>query len=206
MLQQSAGFLSAQKAVTHPLSHPNINRLPMHALNRPELSDPSRRRRQPTVRRGAVTLEVILALPALLIATIAVFEFGFIMLVHQAVTAAAVEGVREAAKDQSTTAATALEVKQILGIHRLIFVTTGTNSTDDVRLLVERFGLTTEERGNTTLRCSAQGGILQPSQIRVTVCVRMTNSDGRPVPDWLRSFGFSLAGRTLEASALTTAE
>ena len=178
----------------------------MHALHRPELSDRAKRRGQPTGRRGAVTLEVILALPALLIATIAVFEFGIIMLVHQAVTTAAVEGAREAAKDQSTTAATALEVEQILDIHQLIFDPTSTNTIDDVHLLVERFGLPTEERGNNTLPCSAQGGPLQSSQIRVTVCVRMTNANGRPVPDWLSSFGFSLAGRTLEASALTTAE
>jgi Flp pilus assembly protein TadG len=163
-------------------------------------------RRQTAGRRGVETLEVVLALPVLLIATIAVFEFGFLILVHQAVTTAAVEGVREAAKDQSTTEATALEVQRILGVHEMSFATTGTNTTDDVRVVVERFGSPTDQVGNTSLLCSPQGITLLPNQIRVTVCIRMTNANGRPVPNWLSSLGFTLVDRRLEASALASAE
>lgn len=206
-LPMVSGFLPPQAELTHLPSHRCFNRHPMHANKHiTTLSRRSERKRHAKSRRGAETLEVILALPALLIATIAIFQFGFIMLVHQAVTAAAVEGVREAAKDQSTTVAAAMEVQRILGIHRLSFSTNSTNSIDDVRVLVERFGSPTDQVGNSTLPCSAQGGTLQLNQVRVTVCVRMTNADGRPVPNWLSSFGFTLVGRTLEASAIAVAE
>lgn len=163
-------------------------------------------RRQAAGRRGAETVELVLALPVLLIATIAIFEFGIVMLVHQAVTTAAVEGVREAAKDQSTTQNAAIEVQRILSVHELSFATASTNTTDDVRVVVERFGSPTDQVGNTTLSCSPQGGSLVVNQVRVSVCVRMTNSNGRPVPNWLRSLGFTLAGRTFEASALASVE
>ena len=158
-------------------------------------------------RRGVEALEVILALPALMVATVAIFEFGFILLVQQAVITAAVEGAREAAKVGSTTEAAALQVQQVLGTHELDFVaTSGTNMTDDVRVLVDGPVPGLNDVGNSTLPCSAQGAALAANQVRVTVCVKMNNSKNRPVPDLLGSLGFSLKDRTFEASALCPKE
>jgi Flp pilus assembly protein TadG len=160
-------------------------------------------------RRGVEALEVVLALPILLVATIAVFEFGIVMLTQQTITTSAVEGVREAVKDAATLNGIAARVQEFVAVHNLTFSTTGTNAADDVRVVVEDgsggAGIA-GDRGNTTLNCSASGGALTATQARVTVCVRMTNGSNQPVPDWLSTFGFPLSGRTFEVSAIAEFE
>jgi Flp pilus assembly protein TadG len=152
-------------------------------------------------RWGAVTLELILGFPVLLIATVAVLEFGIALLVQQAITAAAIEGAREAAKG-STAAEVAEAVDRILSVHSIAGATAGT---PDVRVDVENAsGLATV--GDATIPCMPNGpSSLNPNEVRVTVCVRMTDGD-RPVPDWLSYFGFSLSGKTFETSAMALQE
>lgn len=165
--------------------------------------------RQPASRRAVVVLEFILAFPILFITTLAVFEFGILVLVQQTLTAAAIEGAREAAKIGASTNETATVVDEILSVHQITFDPTATNTTDDARLVIE-YGpplSTTANRGNTSIPCTPIGTAPGTDEVRVTVCVNATDSTGcHPVPNWLSSFGFSLTGCEFEISSRANVE
>jgi Flp pilus assembly protein TadG len=158
-------------------------------------------------RRGVETLEVIVALPVLFFATLAVFEFGIALLIQQAVATAAIEGAREAALEGATTTIVAEKVRQYLVVHGITLDTTTVNATDDARLIVENGFLgTTEQRGNSGITCIAQGPSPSVTQVRVTLCVRMTDGNNHPIPNWLQIVGFTLTGKRLEISAIAPIE
>ena len=160
-------------------------------------------------RGGSVTLEFILAFPILFIATLAIFEFGILMLVEQAVVTAAIEGSREGAKLGATTDCVAKKVQSILGVHCLVFDTmmSQPNSGDALVIIEDGSGLISGERGNLSISCTPQGPALTSTQIRVTVCVPVTDVDGcKPVGDWLAYFGFSLQGKVFRVSSVANLE
>ncbi len=160
-----------------------------------------KQRRPKSLRRGVVTLEVILCLPVLIIATLAALEFGVVLVVQQAITAAAIEGAREAGRG-STPNKVAAAVDTILAVHNIAGATAGT---PDARVQVE-VGTNSAAVGDTSIPCTPTGpATLGSGEVRVTVCVRMTDGD-RPVPDWLGYFGFSLTGKTYQISALAALE
>ena len=173
--------------------------LTLHAARR------SRRNR----RGGSVTLEFILAFPILFIATLAIFEFGILLLVEQAVVTAAIEGSREGAKLGATTDCVAKKIQSILGVHCIKFDTmTGQLGSGEARVIVEDgSGLISGERGNLSISCTPQGPPPSSTQIRVTVCVPVTNAEGcTPVPDWLAYFGFSLQNKVFRVSSVANLE
>ncbi len=150
-------------------------------------------------RRGVLTIQLILALPILLLATLAVIEFGVLMLVHHATCTAAIEGSREAEKGADCNQVAGI-VAAYLSAHGLEITPHG-----PVRVVCEkRIGGVThvESRGNGGIACQPNGGPLNNGEVRVTVCAKA--SDGvSPVPDWLAVFGFSLSDRVVSASSLT---
>lgn len=160
-------------------------------------------------RRAAIVVEVLVVFPVLFIATLAVFEFGILVVVDQAITAGATAGAREAAKVGAVTNEVAAVIDEIISVHQITFDPTTTNATDDARVIIE-YGppiSATAERGNTTITCFPQGPAVGTNEVKVTVCVNVTNAAGeQPVPDWLSTFGFSLAGRTFEISSLANVE
>jgi Flp pilus assembly protein TadG len=180
---------------------PQCEELPSSPLKGPA----SRQRR----RRGVLLVEFLLVFPILFIATLAIFEFGIVLLVHQAVVSASVEGAREAAKVGATTNKVATAVDNVLTIHRIDFDPTTTNGTDDAYLRLE-YGSgvpATAERGNNTLSCTPVGTAPNANEVRVTVCVNVTDSGGEsPAPDWLAPFGFSLTGSIFEISSRANVE
>src|SRR5262245_42724610 len=93
---------------------------------RPDL--PRRQARQ----RGVGTLELMLALPILLLATLASFEFGLLTLVEHAVATATIDGAREAGKGADCNQVAAV-VNQYLAAHHLVITPTG-----PVRLICEK--------------------------------------------------------------------
>jgi len=145
----------------------------------------------------------------LVIATVAALEFGILLIVNQTVQAAVTEGVREAAKVGATTNEIAMEIDEILSVHEVTFTPTTPNTTDDARVIIE-YGppvSTSSERGNTSIPCSPNGPSVGTDEVKVTVCVNVTDNAGEhPVPDWLSSFGFSLSGRVFEISSLANVE
>ncbi|MCH7688084.1 MAG: pilus assembly protein [Planctomycetes bacterium] len=112
-------------------------------------------------RGGSVTLEFILAFPILFIATLAIFEFGILLLVEQAVVTAAIEGSREGAKLGSTTDCVAKKVQSILGVHCIEFDTmTAQPNSGEARVIVEDgSGMISGERGNLSISCTPEGPV-----------------------------------------------
>ncbi|MCH7990343.1 MAG: pilus assembly protein [Planctomycetes bacterium] len=160
-------------------------------------------------RGGSVTLEFILAFPILFIATLAIFEFGILMLVEQAVVTAAIEGSREGAKLGATTDCVAKKVQSILGVHCIEFDTMMAQpDSGEARVIVEDgSGLISGERGNLSISCTPEGPAPTSTQIRVTVCVPVTDISGcKPVPDWLSYFGFSLQNKVFRVSSVANLE
>jgi hypothetical protein len=157
---------------------------------------------QRDVRGGIGTLELILALPILLLATLASFEFGILALVEQAVATATIDAAREAGKGANADSITDV-VNQYLAAHHLTI-----SPTSPVRLICERqFGGQKHvvERGNPAIASGPAGPAMHDGDVRITLCVRAT--DGQtPVPDWLASLGFSLADRTIKASSVARLE
>jgi Flp pilus assembly protein TadG len=147
-------------------------------------------------------------MPVLFLATLAVFEFGILLLVEQAIVTAAIEGAREGAKVGATTNAVAERVQRIIDVHCISFDTTGTTG-GDARVIVEDgSGVISGERGNLTIACTPNGPAPSLRQIRVTVCVPVTDSATgcTPVPDWLSGFGFSISGKLFRVSSVANLE
>ena len=193
-------------------SRPNLPQFRRRPDRRPcRRSNGDTNRQTADKSRGVITLEFILVLPVLLVATLAVFEFGFLLLVNEAVTAASVRGAREAAKIGTTPDEVAETVQKYLAVHNITFTTDGTNNTDPARVTIEGTLVASDldmgERGNTSIPCTPKGPSVAANEVRVTVCVNVTDSTGMtPVPDLLSTFGFSLQGYVYESSTRTEVE
>lgn len=157
------------------------------------------RRRPLDGRSGAVSLEALVAIPVLLMATLAVAQFAVTLLVEQAIVAAVTTAAREGTKGANLTQTAAL-VAQYVGGYGVSLASDG-----NARLIRETGtagGTVVEEAGNPNLTCTPTGPVLDAGELRVTLCVRMTDATQHPVPNWLQSFGVSLTGRTFHASSL----
>lgn len=181
-------------------------------------------------RRGVVVLEFLLVTPVLFIATLALFEFGFLALVLQLGSTAVIEAAREGGKqfpaglafdnnaigdfdpvaDNDIADRIALLVDEYLAVHGLEVRQNGINddtSKANVYLLIER-GNQVAERGNNTLAglTTRLGNPPDADEIVVTVSFRLVdtsdpNGPGNPVPDWLNTFGFTLQPYLFEMSS-----
>lgn len=157
-------------------------------------------------RKGVEFLELILVTPILFIATLAIFEFGILVLYQEAVTSAVVEGAREAAKSTDDTEVAGV-VQSFLALHNVIFDTTNiSNGGGNAYVLIER-GPAVGERGNLNYAAAAYGpNPLNSNEVRVTVSTPMVVANDQPVPNWLRFFGFNLGSSRMQISSLTLAE
>lgn len=159
-------------------------------------------------RGGLVVLEFIVVMPILFLVTLAAFEFGILLLVHQAVTTAAIEGVREAAKVGATVADVENKVDRILGVH-CVEVDDDADDLVNAQLIIQQEQGLVVQLGDTTL-CSPPP--VTPSdfldgRVRVTVCVPVTDMAGcTPVPDWLSYVGLSWQGKVFMVSSLAELE
>jgi len=142
----------------------------------------------------------LVAIPILFIATLATLELGLLLVVQNSVTAAVIEGAREAAKDNASLANVGCEVTKHLAVHEIDLSPDG-----GARLRIEG-GPAAGELGNLSLNCVPRGNAPNPSQIRATVCVLLHDGSDGPVPDWLSSFGFSLADHRMVVSAIVSRE
>lgn len=143
-------------------------------------------------RRGSQTVELILVLPLLLIVSLAIFQFGVLMVVHQAVSHAATVAAREAGKG-ATVQDLECVVNEVLSPH-------GITIGDRASVLLEdpQAAPPIESKGNLTCTAPATPP-LDSGEVRVTVCV---STSCRPFINPLASLGFNLAGRTLSVSAV----
>ena len=144
-------------------------------------------------RRGVETLQLIIALPLLVIALFAAIQYGVVMIVLGAVTHAATVGARETGKhvDDATVVQV---VDSVLSVHGIAI---GPNAT----VVVERFGEPTFVQGGVP--CNPTGPAIGPDDVRVTVCVDLTTP---PLLNCLTIYGLDFTGRRLEVSAVSTVE
>lgn len=165
-------------------------------------------------RRGVGTLELILALPVLLVVALAILQLGVQMLVRQTVVAAAHEGARAAARE--TTAAAARDaavaaVNDVLAVHDLAVSPTASvgPSGSGVHFVLEfptGAAVEVEEAGDSAVICQTPASPVlteQDGDVRVTVCVAMNQP---PLLNLLMSFGFDVTGQHLRASAMAAKE
>lgn len=154
-------------------------------------------------RRGVQTLELVVAIPVLLVVTLAIIEFGFLLALEESVVMAATEATREVTKipgaslDMRRDVAVAT-ANRFLAPHQVQIVVSGIQETSNLRIDIQG-----DTRTANALVCNPKTGspALLANEVRVTVCVRPTNAANlRPVPNWLRNLGFNLAGREVTAS------
>lgn len=162
-------------------------------------------------RRGSVLLEFILAFPIILILSLAIIEFGFFSLLQQTITASAIEGSREAAKVGATTTSVGNLIQQYMAINSLnldVGAQPAAPGQGDVLVVIEDgSGILTQTIGNSDIPCSPVGPAPALTEIKVTVCLNLTDTNGTtPIPDLLSTFGFTLSGKQLEISAMTGLE
>lgn len=159
-------------------------------------------------RSGAVILESLLVIPILVLVVMGAFEFGTIMIVHQAVQAAVTEGSREAAKVPTTVGA--VDGNRVLAaIQSVVTDVLGTQGITlaNTQIIVEDSD-TPGAAGNNGVRSSgpavgavpAATGIVSPAEVRVTIRVELANTS---VPNLLGSFGINLVSRNFSVSSVS---
>lgn len=150
--------------------------------------------RRPRRRRGSMALQVVMVMPILLIVTLAIFQFGVLLLVHQAITHAATVAAREAAKGADPAQLECI-VEEVLKPHGIYVGPT--------------MGIVLEDPDCNPplgdLACSAPPPVvLQPDEVRVTICVDATT---RPFFNPLKYLGLDLlTGNCITVSAIAQKE
>lgn len=143
-------------------------------------------------RRGSLTLEAILILPVLLIASLAVFQFGVLMVVEQAITHAVTVAVREAGKGADVDA-TAVAVDAVLGLH-------GLKVGPGVQLILEDALSTPTIQSRGASLCPVPTSPSVPAGlIKVTLCVSLAQ---KPFFNLLAACGVDFSGRVFTVSAV----
>lgn len=158
------------------------------------------RRRMATARsRGAITLELILTLPIVVVLLVATFEYTMLTLLESAVTHAATVGAREAGKC-SHVELIAEVVQTVVSRH---CITISGASGSGTKVVLEDGTEGTSEFGDPALTCDLPTNPLNPDEVRVTVCIELAAT---PICDPLAEFGFSLWDCRLQASSLVKKE
>ncbi len=156
-------------------------------------------RKNPTRRRGATTLESILVLLVLLVATLAALQLGLALVVKQAVSHAATLAAREAAKGADADELVVV-VEQVLAGH-CIWIG------EEATLIREEGDLPVDVRGTLARTSPANLPLdalpLEEDEVRVTLCVSLA---GPPFLNILKNYGLDFQGRTFTVSSLATHE
>jgi hypothetical protein len=155
-----------------------------------------RRSRKFRSRRGVSTIESILVLVILIIASMAAVQFGLALIVRQAITHAATVAAREAAKGADADELVEV-VETVLAGHQ---ITIGDHAT-----LVLEDGpgpLNVETRGE--LPCDPPVlPLIHGDENRVTLCVSL---GAPPFLNILKCYGIDFCGRHFESSSVATDE
>lgn len=172
----------------------------------------SRKRDNRACRSGVITVELLLAFPILLIVLAAVIEFGLIYAVNQKVAYASRFGAKLASEEPRTTLN---DFNLPAGGSRLRtavnrFLSTAELPTGACTVILEHNACLANQTQTDTdgsgCNCGAPAAPLpagpppagNPEYVRVTVCVPLIGN----VPDLVSSFGFSVAGFTIEHSTV----
>lgn len=170
-------------------------------MKRPCKHNNSRKpRRWPDVsrrdRRGSLTLEAILIIPILLITSLAVLQFGVVMLVEQTITQAVIVAAREAGKGADIDAA-AESVNSVLALH-------GLSVGPGVTFILEDALSTPSVQVRGSYPCPTPAAPTVPAgQIKATLCANLAQP---PFFNVLEAFGVSFRQRSFTISAVAERE
>lgn len=155
------------------------------------------------LRRGIQTLEAVLAIPILLIAMFAFFQFGPLVTVQQAVTQATVEAAREISKvhmfdlsDSSDLAVAEDVVNEVLGVH-------GIQVGDSGLLVILEDASGVECLGDALLEpthCPAATSVTDVAEYKVTLILRLETS---PIPNVLGSYCVDLSDKYFQVTSVS---
>jgi type II secretory pathway pseudopilin PulG len=146
-----------------------------------------------TRRRGMTTIELILVLFVLVIATFVSFQFAIALIVKQAVAHAATVAAREAAKG-ADEAKLEEDIETILSGHGI------TIGPDASFILEDPFP--GPQQGMLPCTPPATPAI-DGDEVRVTICVSLTTD---PILNILEPYGIDYTGKTFTISAVATRE
>ena len=145
-------------------------------------------------RRGSSTIESILVLLVLLIASLAAVQFGVALIVKQAAEHATTVAAREAAKGADVDDLVEV-VDRVLEGHRIAIGS-------DATVVLEDGPSPTESRGELDCDPPSEPEI-DSDEVRVTLCVSLT---ARPFLNILKCYGIDFRGHTFQSSAVATKE
>lgn len=161
---------------------------------------PTRRRRR---RSGSQTIELIVGMPILFFAFVAVVQYGIQMLVQQAVTQAAVAAAREAGKG-ATLSEVVNAVNMVMAPHNIVVTnTSGSNALIILETSDAAAATTTTTYGDPSQSGSPPTLALIANEARVTLCVALTHN---PMLNAFPSVGFDTTGRYFQISSLVKKE
>src|SRR6476660_967172 len=142
-------------------------------------------------RRGVWSIELIMVLIVLIIATFVSFQFGIALIVKQAVAQASIVAAREAAKGATTTQLQAA-IERVLAGHQ---ITIGPNAS-----FVLEDPDPQPQQG--TLPCMPPvTPRIDGDEVRVTLCVSLT---AHPILNILKFYGIDFTGRQFSISSVAT--
>ena len=167
---------------------------------------------------GSVTLEFVIAFPIVFITTLAIAQFFFLALVIEGATTALNEGVRQGAEAYPHTFPLdsvgadndiADKIVSLMNEHLGVYGVQIGDATHAATIAIRHSsfpldGTVTRGTGTCDIPAGAQNVV---DEIVITLCFNLTDgADGGPVPNWLSSFGFDLAGTTFEMTSRASLE
>lgn len=151
------------------------------------------------LRRGAETLELILALPILLLVALAGLQFCLVLSVEQTLRAATNEAAREAAKGASDA-----ETVSIVESHLATHGIPGLTANSGARIWIDRQGLGTDAAyGDASVASTIATNEAAAGEVRIILAAKY---EALPTPDLLASFGLTFMGALVEESSLIRVE
>jgi len=164
-------------------------------------------RHRGNARRGIQILEMILVLPILLIAILACFQFGPVMIVQGTLTNAAEETARETAKIYQFDISDAADVDKSEAVANTILAAAHglTTASPGVLLILENAdGVAC--RGDAALEalhCPAATSVTDASETKATI---LLNVDDAPIPQVLETFCVDISGQRFQIAAVVRSD
>jgi Flp pilus assembly protein TadG len=158
-------------------------------------------RRHCEKRRGVGTIEMILVLVVLILATFVSLQFGIALVIKQAVAHASTVAAREAAKGASPVKLQAV-IERVLAGHQIVMGPSASFVLESPAPVPNPGTLTLPTAG--TLSCTPPAAPpIDGDEVRVTVCVSLT---AHPILNILQYYGIDFTGRTFSISSVATRE
>ena len=152
---------------------------------------------KPRSRRGGMqTVEVVLVLPLLLMVTLAIFQFGVLVLIQQSVAHAATVTAREAGKG-ADVAELVLVADEIMGPHCIKI------GTDAAVVLEDAAAIPPIVSGGSQTCLPPAAPPVPSDEVRTTICVGLAQ---QPFLTALEAFCIDLSDKRFEISSLVKKE